>query len=124
VTPVSRFSHLSPSRQALIRLMQSLNYGSILNLDIVNGELPFTAPEVLLDIRLDEDPCQRREIELGDFSLGLEVRRLISQIDAIKNGTIEKIVIHAGIPRRMILRSPLRPKAVEGDADHVPHNSK
>jgi hypothetical protein len=41
--------------RALIRLLQALNYGSILDLKIVNGELSFDPePEVLIDVRLDK----------------------------------------------------------------------
>jgi hypothetical protein len=35
-TPL-RFSQLSLPRQTLIRIMQSVNYGAILNLTVVNG---------------------------------------------------------------------------------------
>jgi hypothetical protein len=125
VTTIVRFSQLSPSKQTLIRVMQSLNYGSILNLGVADGELHFDPPaDVLVDIRLDEDPRARSEVELGDFSLGLEVRRLLAQIDAIKNGTIEKIVIHAGVPRRVILRSSLRRNAIEGSPINVASNGE
>jgi hypothetical protein len=47
-------------------------------------------------------------MHLSDFSLGEEVRRLFAQIDALKKGTIERIVVHPGIPRRVTLRSSLQ----------------
>ena|ERR1700722_10371385 len=94
MTTVPKFSQLSLSRQTLIRVMQSVNYGSILTLTVVRGELTFDPqPEVLVDIRLDEEVCPRAEMNLGDFSLGVEVRRLLAQIDALQNGSIEKIVV-------------------------------
>jgi hypothetical protein len=104
-----KFSQLSPSRRALIRILQTLNYGSILDLKIVDGELSFDPqPEVLVDVRLDEDVRARPELDVDDFTLSAEVLRLLSQIDALQNGTIERIVVHAGVPRRVILRSVLQ----------------
>jgi hypothetical protein len=101
-----KFSQLSPSRRALIRVLQALNYGSILDLKIVNGEVILDPrPEVLIDVRLDEDVSVRPELGLADFTLSAEVIRLLAQIDAFQNGTIEKIVVHAGVPRRVTLRS-------------------
>ena len=104
-----KFSQLSPSRRALIRVLQALNYGSILDLKIVNGEVILDPrPEVLIDVRLDEDVSARPELGLADFTLSAEVMRLLAQIDAFQNGTIEKIVVHAGLPRRVTLRSVVR----------------
>ena len=104
-----KFSQLSPSRRALVRVLQALNYGSVLDVKIVNGELRFDPqPEVLIDIRLDEDASARPELELDDFTLSVEVLRLLGQIDALQNGTIEKIVVHAGVPRRVTFRSSLQ----------------
>jgi hypothetical protein len=110
-----RFSQLSPSRKALVRLCQDLNFGSILNVTIVNGEVSFDPqPDVTVDIRLDDETAARPESQLGDFSLRPEVCRLFSHIDTLKNGVIENIVVHGGLPRRVTLRKPLSqgPQAV------------
>jgi hypothetical protein len=102
------FSQLSPSRQALVRLCQDLNFGSILNLRVTNGEVHFDPlPDVVVDVRLDEEVDPRAESELGDFSLRPQVCRLFAQIDALRNGSIEKIVVHAGLPCRVLLRKAL-----------------
>jgi hypothetical protein len=109
MVPILKFSQLSPSRRALIRIIQALNYGSILDLKIVNGELNLDPQaEVLIDVRLDEDVSARPELELEDFTLPAEVLRLLGQIDALQNGTIERIVVHAGVPRRVTLRALLQ----------------
>lgn len=100
-----QFSQLSPPRKALVRLCQSVNYGSILNLRINHGEVTFDPePQVLVDIRLDEEVGGRPEVELADFALRVEYCRLFAQIDLVKNGSLEKIVVHSGIPRRVTLR--------------------
>lgn len=103
-----RFSQLSPSRKTLIRICQTLNFGSILNVRVTDGDLSFDPkPEVLVDVRLDQELDARAELEVSDFTLCAEVCRLLSQIDALQNGTIEKLVVHGGIPRRVIFRRPL-----------------
>jgi hypothetical protein len=109
MTPIITFSKLTAPRQVLIRLMQSLNFGTILNLKIINSEVTFDPePEVMVDIRLDLEAGARSELELQDFNLNTETCRLLSRIDALKDGTIERIVVHGGIPRRVVLRQPLQ----------------
>jgi hypothetical protein len=103
-----RFSQLSPSRQALVRLCQDINFGSILNLTVSNGEIKFDPqPEVIVDLRLDEESEPRSELELDDFSLRPQVCRLFAEIESLKNGTIEKLIVYAGLPSRITLRKPL-----------------
>lgn len=108
MTTPTKFSQLSGMNRKLIRTMQHVNYGSILNVTVADGEVRVDAqPEVLVDIRLDGEIRAREEIALGDFDLSTEVLRLLYQIDLLKNGTIEKIVVHAGLPRRIVFRSSL-----------------
>ena len=107
-TKTIRFSHLSPARQALVRLSQSINYGHIEALHVVDGEPKFTpAPTVLLDVKLDQDEGPRPEVELPDFELCSELRRLMSRIDEIQNGTIERLEVRGGLPRRLVFESRL-----------------
>ncbi|MDP8989110.1 MAG: hypothetical protein M3N41_03390 [Acidobacteriota bacterium] len=102
------FLQLSKPRRDLIRLCQWVNYGSILNLQVTDGDVSCDIPpEVVLDIKLDADFKQRPELDLDDFALSLETCRLLGQIDSLKNGVIEKIVVHDGIPRRLVFRVPL-----------------
>jgi hypothetical protein len=100
-------SHLSKPRQALIRLCQLVNYGSILNVRVADGDVCFkTFPDVVVDVKLDCDATQRPELDLADFALPVESCRLLAQVDSLKNGVLEKIVVHDGIPRRVVLRGP------------------
>jgi hypothetical protein len=102
------FSQLSKPRQILIRLCQRVNYGSILNLQLADGDASFgVPPEVILDLKLDADFPQRPELDLSDFALCAESCRLLAQIDLLRNGVIEKIVVHDGIPRRVVFRGSL-----------------
>jgi hypothetical protein len=103
-----RFSQLSAPRQALVRLCQRMNYGSIEGLPVEDTEPVLRpAPLVLIDLKLDADESPRPEVDLSDFELCAEIRRLMSRLDAIPNGVIERIEVRAGIPRRMLLRGPL-----------------
>jgi hypothetical protein len=100
-----RFSQLSQPRQTLIRLCQRVNYGSILNVQVTDGDVCFdTSPEVLVDIKLDDDVKRRQELDLMDFALPVESCRLLAQIDFLTNGVVERIVVHDGLPRRVVLR--------------------
>jgi hypothetical protein len=102
------FSQLSKPRQFLIRLCQRVNYGSILNVQVIDGDVCFAPlPDVVFDVKLDGDIIQRPELDLSDFALPAESCRLLAQIDSLKDGVVEKIVVHDGIPRRVVLRGPL-----------------
>jgi hypothetical protein len=101
------FLQLSKPRQVLIRLCQRVNYGSILNVQVIDGDVCFNGPpDVTTDVKLDGEVALRRELDLKDFALPIESCRLLAQIDFIKNGVIEKIVVQDGVPRRVVLRGP------------------
>jgi hypothetical protein len=101
-----RLSDLSPARQALVRLCQNINHGSIENLEVRRSEPVFgPAPVVLRDVRLDADEGPRAELALGDFALGDEVCRLMRLLDKLESGTIRRVEVRAGIPRRMLVES-------------------
>jgi hypothetical protein len=60
---------------------------------------------VLVDVKLDQDEGRRPEVELRDFELCRELRRLMSRIDAIKDGKVARLEIRGGVPRRVIFES-------------------
>ncbi len=105
-----RFSGLSAPRQTLVRLFQSINYGSVQALEIRDCEplLSGPGPNVLVDIRLDSEDPGRDELALGDFALCAEVLRLMSLMHQIRNGRISKIEVRAGIPRRITLERQMK----------------
>jgi hypothetical protein len=119
-----RFSQLSASRQALVRLCQATNYGQIHHLEIRDGDPVLSpAPLILADIKLDSDEEPRSEVKLTDFVLRDEICRLMARLDELKDGTIERIEVRAGIPRRVVfeyrLTDALRwpaPAATDRDA--------
>lgn len=105
---VPRLSELSAPRQALVRLCQSIDFGQIVGLQVHDGEPVFSpAPTIVLDVKLDAAPQGRPESELEDFALRDEVCRLLAQIDAMKEGRVDRIEVRAGIPRRIAIECRL-----------------
>lgn len=101
-----RLSQLSPARQALIRLCQAINHGSIEDLKVENSEPLFDpSPVILKDVKLDSDEGSRPELALSDFVIGDEGRRLFGFLDQLKSGTVRHIEVRAGIPRRILVQS-------------------
>jgi hypothetical protein len=62
---------------------------------------------VLVDVKLDQDEGPRPEVELRDFELCSELRRLMSRFDGIKNGKVARLEIRSGVPRRAIFESTM-----------------
>jgi hypothetical protein len=105
---ILRFSQLSAPRQALVRLFQALNFGHVLRVAIQNGDPVFSPePTVLVDVKLDADEGPRPEVDFTDFVLRDEVRRLMTRLDELQNGTVQSIEVRAGIPRRVIIERGL-----------------
>jgi hypothetical protein len=101
-----RFSELPVSRQTLIRLCQATNFGSIHHLAVTDGEPAFSPPPiVVVELKLDSDDESRPEVDLSDFLVGGEFQRLLNRIDRFRNGTIERIEVRAGIPRRLFFQT-------------------
>jgi hypothetical protein len=104
VSALDRFTQLSTPRQALVRLFQSVNFGQIIGLTIRNGDPVFhPGPTILLEVKLDADEGERPEVSLADFTLNAEVRRLLAHLDLLQDGTVERIDVRSGVPRRVII---------------------
>jgi hypothetical protein len=68
---------------------------------------------VVVDVKLDTDGGPRAEVDLPDFELCDEVWRLMARLDDLKNATIERIDVRAGIPRRIVFERPILEKLAE-----------
>ena len=102
----SRFARLSPSRQALVRLCQRVNFGTIQHVRVRGGDPVLDHDTILfLDEKLDVMDPTRREQELADFGLSDEVNRLMLRLDRIGDGKIDRIEVRAGIPRRIVVEA-------------------
>jgi hypothetical protein len=117
--PPLRLTQLSRARRRLVRLCQSINHGHIEALLVVDGEPTFTpAPTVFVDVKLDQDDRPRPEIDLPDFELCTELRRLMSRMDGIQRGKVARIEIRGGIPRRAIFETSLTGEGTTGEIAH------
>ena len=107
-----RLSDLSPARQALVRLCQAINHGRIEDLEVRHSEPVFDPwPVTLRDVKLDSDEGPRPELALVDFVVSDEVVRLMDLLDEMQCGTVRRIEVHAGVPRRMLVESQVSSSA-------------
>jgi len=96
-----RFTDLSTSRRAFVRRCQSLNYGSLLDVVVRNGEPAISECIAVVEERLDSREELRPEISLPDFTLAKEVCRLMERLSEIGNGVIKRVEVRGGIPRKI-----------------------
>ncbi len=105
----NRFPHLSAPRQALVRLLQSTNFGYIEGLEVRGGEPVFDpAPIVFQEVKLDSANQPTPEADLPDFELRTEVIRLMDELDQLRDGVIERIDVRYGLPRRAVIERPIK----------------
>lgn len=103
-----RLSELSPARRALVRVLQTVNFGEVQDVRIQNGEPVFDgSTAVVLDTKLDKDEGPRPEMALPDFALNAEVSHLMARLDEFKSGIILRLEVRAGIPRRLVVQTRL-----------------
>jgi hypothetical protein len=113
-----RFSELSSARQALVRILQAVNFGELEGIQVQNADPILDATSVvILDAKLDKEESPRPEIDLADFALSAEVLRLMGWLDDLKNGTIKRLEVRAGIPRRLVFESRLQGMAELSDGE-------
>jgi hypothetical protein len=97
---------LSPARQRLLRLFQTINFGRVEELEIRNGEPAFRpAPRVFVELKLDADDGPRPESALNRFPLRSQVARFFDRIASLNHGTVELIEVRHGMPFRMVLEA-------------------
>jgi hypothetical protein len=106
---MTRLSSLSAPRQALVRLLQSVNFRYIEGLEIRGGDPVFSpAPVVFVEVKLDAANEPRAEAGLSDFDLALEISRLMATLDELRTGTVQRIDVRYGIPRRALIERPIQ----------------
>src|SRR5258708_4259170 len=107
-----RLSDLSPGRQALVRLCETINCGSIENLAVRDCDLTFDPARVtLIDLKLDSDESLWPELALADFVVSKEIMRLLGHLDEMRFCIIRRVEVRGGLPRRILLEQVLRPPA-------------
>jgi hypothetical protein len=102
-------SSLSTQQKRLLETLQKTNYGRIEGLRICEGQPIFDPlPRVVKDVKLGAaDSGTRPELESGDFALKREHIELFEQLRSFGNGTIECLVVKAGLPFLLTLEQPV-----------------
>ena len=93
--------NVSRARQQLIRLMQDLNFGTIVDLELRAGEPHFVPPPKLIRvIKLGVQNGPRAEREKADFLLSERITELFAHFQQLQNGTVTIAVLH-GLPTQI-----------------------
>ncbi len=66
------------------------------------------APTVVIEAKLDRADDPRPEADLRDFALRSELIRLMEQLDALGDGSVSRIDIRFGVPRRALIDRPMQ----------------
>lgn len=93
-----RKQQLSPARQRLVDLMRELNFGTILNLRIVDGEPVLDPMPRVIRRRKNTNRCEPPRIAADDFALKSELVAFFRDFDLIRDGTILLIEVAHGLP--------------------------
>lgn len=104
-----RFYQLTPARQRLVRIMQLLTFGFIEALEVRAGEPVFSpAPTIVAEVKLESDNVPPPAIDLTDFELRAEVCSLMDALAALHDGSVMRIDVRYGIPRRLLIERSVR----------------
>ncbi len=98
--------NLSPNRQRLVRLMQTLHFGQIEQLHIQNGEPVFDPrPIATVEFKFGAENGPRRELDCTDFVIKAPVVEFLQQCQAIGDGVIETLTVKHGLPFSMTVKA-------------------
>ena len=95
-------SSLSPARQRLLRLMQTVNFGRIEQLRVSGGDPVFAPPpRVIREIKFGAENGPRPEQDLSDFTLKTQHCELFATLDRMGDRTVESLEVQHGLPFRI-----------------------
>jgi hypothetical protein len=97
-------SHLSPARQQLLEIIQSLGFGVIEELTIINGEPCFVpAPKILRDIKIGAaEIAPKADGADRDFALKSRLVELFGHLDRLDAVKVTIEVKHSS-PFRLVV---------------------
>lgn len=97
-------SQLTPQRQLLVELMQTVNFGRIEGLQVRAGQ-PVLKPRpiVVREHKFGSENGSRPEHGRPDFSLKRQVVEMFDQLDDLGDAIIDQIEIKHGLPFRMVV---------------------
>jgi hypothetical protein len=95
---------LSARRAGLLELMQSINFGRIEGLAVLDGEPVLDPPpRVIREVKFGGENGPRPELDAGNFLLKTQVVELFQHFDHLGDGTIDVLEIKHGLPFRMLV---------------------
>jgi hypothetical protein len=90
---------LSPDRQRLVRLMQTIHFGRIERLKVRDGQPLFDPmPRVLRSVKIAGKNGPRPEIIAADFALKREMIEFFEHLDQVGDGMVLVIEVAHGLP--------------------------
>ena len=98
--PAVSWKQLSPHRQRLLALIESVQYGRIERL-LIRGKEPVDSPDtrIIRTVKFGKPSSVRSIGSDQDFVLKREIVEFLSYIDRVRDGLILRIEIAAGQPR-------------------------
>ena len=95
---------LSGQRQALVKLMQVVDFGRIEGLKIRDGEPVLDPPpRVVREVKFGGENGPRPEAGAANFLVKAQVLALFRQFEDVGTGTIDLIEVKHGLPFRMLV---------------------
>lgn len=95
---------LTPERQLLVELMQTVNFGRIEGLLVRAGQPVLNPrPTVVREHKFGSDSGSRPEYGRPDFLLKRQVVEMFDQLDVLDDAIIDQIEVKHGLPFRMVV---------------------
>lgn len=99
----NRNQPLSPGKRRLVNLMHRMNFGTIEDLAVRDGEPHFDPPPRVLRARKFGAGSTSPEPDGSLFTLKAPVAELLSELEAMRDGTVRTLEVQHGLPFRMIV---------------------
>jgi hypothetical protein len=82
--------------------MQDINFGQVQDLTVRDGEPVFEPPpRVIREVKFGCENGPRPETAKSDFTLKVQVREMLAQLEALGDGVVECIEVKHGLPFKM-----------------------
>lgn len=98
MTPLTK-SSLSPARRRLVELLQEINFGRLLNLEVRAGEPVLDPPpETVREYKFAGENGARPEAARPDVALKAQHLDLMRLLDEIRDGSVAELSCKHGLP--------------------------
>ena len=105
-----RLSELNQSTREIIILCDTIGFGHLTELDIVNGDVQTTrATRKLTNVNLDK-PAPVARFQSADYELNNYQKRFVQEVRARRSGRIRDLGIHDGRPATICFDEEVMPR--------------